>query len=379
VRHLAGDRTLTAPGIAADPSRRPAFGFARDLHRMSAEAADFADGLIRDGFGPIPRLSIGARALGVQRAPIQTDYGAFDAPTYKSLGPKGGEYGAEIELEFDPDKAKVDAKQIGLVQSVRVRLGGKRADLFPSHAGRVVASGAGEGSMIDRQYGNFGNPLYATGETALGDKLPDTPADPAWGRHGWHYTDAAGTVRHRTARLKDKPNLEGRGKDAGQAFETAALAVEGAQSGIYMGSVTWGWNVDKKGKFTLQPLALKSKGDPSGAFIAAAEQWNKTAVGGTVQTIADPTNVYDPTSGYSVMVTVAKGTKVRVSETKIFIHKNVVYSVVEFLEGPEKGYAGLVKVTDLQETGGTPVVPLPIPGKPASAPASAPASKPAGP
>jgi hypothetical protein len=307
--------------------------------------------------------------------PVKTDYGEFDTTYYDSKGPVGSEYGANIELVFDPDKTKVDAEKIGLVQSVRVRLGGKRADLWPIQADRVVPRGTGEGFQIDRRYGNFGNPFYATDVSKPKQTLHETPTVFMSGQHGWHYKDASGTVQHQEASLMDEPNLQGHSGDASQEFETAALAVEGKQSGVYMGSVTWGWNVDKKGKFTKLPLTLKSKGDPSGEFIAAAEQWNKTSVGGVVKTIADPTNVHDPRSGYSVAFTVAKGTKVRVSDTKIFIDGNTVYSVVEFLDGPEKGYAGLVKVTDLKETGGTPVIPLPIPTKSAT-PTSTPASKP---
>ena len=372
VQQRGGVQLAGNVGVAGDPYERHADAVAERVVRgESAEA-------LLGAMAPGGSVASGAPWQGVQRAPIKTDYGEFDTTMYNTLGPAGGEYGVEIEMEFDPDKAKVDAEQIGLVQSVRVRLGGKRADLWPSHGNRVVPSGVGKGFQIDRQYGNFGNPLYVTGEAALTDKLHDTPTDPEWGRHGWNYTDKTGKVRHEKARLKDKANLQGHSKDAGQELETAALAVEGTQSGIYMGSVTWGWNVDKKGKFTLQPLTLKSKGDPSAEFIAAAKQWNKTFANGKVETTADPTNVYDPTSGYSVAFTVDKGTKVRVSEKKIFIDKNIVYSVAEFLDGPEKGYAGLIKVTDLKETGGTAVIQLPIPKKPAATKAT-PASTPGSP
>jgi hypothetical protein len=332
----------------------------------------------RDVFGPIPQLLAGAQQR-IQRAPVKTDYGEFDTTKYEVLGDPGKEYGVDVVLEFDPDKTKVDAQQIGLVQSVRVRLGGKRADLWPNHADRVVPSGVGEGFQIDRRYGQFGNPLYATGWPALTDRLHETPTDPVDGQHGWNYTDKTGKVRHEKAWLKDKPNLLGHSNDAGQELETAALAVEGAQSGIYMGSVTWGWNVDKKGKFTRLPLTLKSKGDPSDEFIAAAKQWNKTSVGGTVETTAAPTNVYDLTKGYKLDFTVGKGIKVQVSEAGIFIHDNAAYCIVQVLEGPEKGNGGVVKVNDLKETGGTPVIPLPIPAKPAtpsSMPTSAPRSHP---
>jgi len=76
---------------------------------------------------------------------------------------------------------------------------------------------------------------------AAGDNLGDTATVAGWGRHGWHYTDAAGAPQHQKATLIDRPRLPGRGNNSKQVFETAALAVEGRQQGSYMGSVEWGW------------------------------------------------------------------------------------------------------------------------------------------
>ena len=91
--------------------------------------------------------------------------------------------------------------------------------------------------------------------------------------------------------MKDRPILPGRGNNAEQVFESAALAVEGRQAGSYMGSVEWGWRVDAAGKFARLPLTLKSKDVPSSGFMNAAKAWNSSTVAGTTKTSADPTNV----------------------------------------------------------------------------------------
>jgi Domain of unknown function (DUF4157) len=305
----------------------------------------------------------GSRASGVhrkavQRAAIKTDYGEFDTTKYDNLGTAGSEHGVDIVLTFDPDKTKVNAKKIGLTQSIRYQLAGNVVDLFPVGANRRVKSGSGEGFQIDRYGGGkYGNPLYATGVPGAKDKLGDTATVPRWGQHGWHYKDGK-TEKHQEAILKDSPSLPGRGNNSGQDFETVALAVEGAQSGTYMGSVTWGWSVDGAGKFTKKPVTLKSKGKPSAEFIEVAKQWNKTKVGGTVKTTANPTNVYD--NSYAVAFTVDKDTEVEITSAAP-IHNNITYDEVTIKTGKKKGSTGRIKVTEMMESGGTAVIKLPIP------------------
>jgi hypothetical protein len=335
-----------------------------DIYEQHADAvADHvvrgrsAEGLL-DQMAPVESRSLGVQRQVVQRAPIATDYGEFDTTKYDKLGPTGSEHGVDIVLTFDPDRTKVNAKKIGLVQSVRSQLAGTAVSLFPVIRDRLVPSGTGAGTQIDRLgSGNYGNPLYATSAPGATDTLKDTATVAAWGQHGWHYMDGT-TPKHQKAILKDGPTLPGRGNNSGQEFETAALAVEGTQSGTYMGSVSWGWRVDGSGTFTKMPLTLKSKGTPSAAFVAAATQWNTTSVGGTVKTTADPTNVYD--SSYSVAFTVAKDTEVQVTGAAP-IHSNITYDEVTIRSGAKNGSTGRIKVNDLKQTGGTPVIRLPIP------------------
>jgi hypothetical protein len=281
--------------------------------------------------------------------PIRTNFGEFDTTRYKAVGVKGSEYGVDIELTFDPDRTKVDAKKIGLTQTARSQLAGAAVVLEPSRRGRVVASGKGEGREIDRTtLGAYANPLYEADVPGATDKLGDTAPIPGR-KYGWNYTDAAGNPQHEIATLPDQPTLWEVGKNAGQTFETAALAVEGTQSGVYMGSVSWGWNIDATDKFTKLPLTLVGKGNPSAEFKAAAEQWNKWTTAGTIKTTADPTNVYD--AAYKVAFSVAKGTQVTVTSGSSN-HDDVPYIPVTIDSGKNKGKTGSIKVSELQDVGG---------------------------
>ena len=307
---------------------------------------------------PAGSQALGSQRQAVQRKPIPTNFGNFDTTKYDDVGAKGSEHGIDIVLTFDPDKVKVNAKKIGLVQSIRYQLAGTNVGLFPVHQGRMVPSGAAQGSQIDRYGGGkYGNPLYATQAPGATDKLSDTPTVAGWGQHGWNYKDGK-AEKHEIAILKDTPTLPGRGNNSGQQFETAALAVEGTQSGTYMGSVSWGWSVDGKGKFTKQPVTIKSMGDPSAEFITTAKQWNKTSVGGTIKTTADPTTVYD--ASYAPAFTVDKGTEVELIKAAP-IHNDITYDEVKIKGGKKVGQTGRIKVNDMQETGGTAVIKLPTP------------------
>ena len=338
-------------------------GDANDAYELHADAV--ADRIVRrqpagallDAMAP----RSGSRAAALQHRAVQrkvtTKYGDFDTDKYDTVGGAGSETGVDIELTFDPG-AKVDAKQIGLTQTVRDVLGGKAVVIDPAMHKQVVPSGTGAGRQIDRTTaGQYANPLYATGVPGAKDKLGDTATVASWGQHGWHYTDGAGKAQHQKAILKDKPSLGGPAKDSEQVFESAALAVEGAQSGTYMGSVEWGWKIDGASKFTKLPLKLVSDAVPSAGFMAAAKQWKKWTTRGTIKTTPDPTNVYD--AAYSVAFTVAKDTEVLVTDT--YVHADEVYNKVTIQSGKEKGKTGRIKTNDMRDVGGgRATIPLPI-------------------
>jgi hypothetical protein len=293
-----------------------------------------------------------SRAAAVQRPAVQrketTKYGDFDTDHYDTVGTAGSEYGVDIKLTFDPG-ANVDAEKIGLTQSVRSALAGTAIGISPTAQKRNVPTGTGEGRRIDRSTaGAYANPLYAADAPGATDKLGDTPPVAAWGAIGWNYTDAAGKPQHEKATLIDAPHLGGRANNSEQVFETAALAVQGKQSGTYMGSVEWGWRIDAAGAFTKLPLKKISDGVPSLGFLAAAEQWNRSTMRGTIKTTPDPTNVYD--GAYSVAFTVAKDTEVTVGPGPI--HADAQYNEATIQSGKEKGKKGWIKTNDMRDTGG---------------------------
>jgi len=284
------------------------------------------------------RTSLRNSSSIIQMAPVPTHYGEFRD---KKLVPVS-DYGAEIELEFHPN-TKVDAKKIGIVQTVKGYMGGHATDFSPTRMNRTTA----DGLYIDR-IDERNNPIYG-GQSldANKGKLGDTNNSGGNYHLGWKYKDAAGADQTKEAYLYDKPTQGGGNKkNSGQVFETTALAIEGAQEGTYYGSVKWGWEVDGANKFSLLPLSLISLGLPSKEFIAGAEKWNDSASLGTVNTIRNPTNVYD--AAYSVAFTVPQNTKVTGTETRTYLHDNLSYNQITVVAD---GRTGRIKTSDLKDQG----------------------------
>jgi hypothetical protein len=338
----------TAAHEAAHVIQQRAGVDAEERHERHADAV--ADRIVRNQSAETLLDAMPRRAgapMPVVQPKVTTKFGVFDTEKYANIGTAGKELGVEITLTFNPDRAAVDATKIGLTQSVRSQLGGSAIVLHPSQKDLMVGSGTGEGRRIDRvSQKDITNPMYAAGNTKETDTLGSTRTSSGWGQHGWNYTKD-GRPHHRLAKLEDTPALV-HAKNASQRFETAALAIEGTQSGTYMGSVEWGWEIDGTGKFSRLPLKLASDATPTEGFIAAAEQWNKATTAGKFKTAADPTDVYG--AGWKVVFTVDKDTDVRVGSPSE--HGNEIYRGVVFLSGPKKGKTGRVKVADIVDVGG---------------------------
>jgi len=244
---------------------------------------------------------------------VATDYGEFKDESYTTLKNSAGkEVGVDMYMKFVPGN-NVDAKLIGLTQTVRsIKSGGKPININPTVGTRSITSGdaqpissptlgTDQGMHIDQHSGaGYRNPLYATGkisdkDTELAQAGTPSPVKKltaaeiaassysglnykGWGEHGYRYK--SGKVwKSKDAELHDAPKLTARGTNAEQLFETAALAIDGNQEGMYYGSVEWGWRTDAKGVFTRLPFKVKSKAVPTSTFMKAAQVWNadKTA------------------------------------------------------------------------------------------------------
>jgi hypothetical protein len=350
-------------GAVLEPGQEPELGRESDPSERAADAA------VDAAISPYRSTALGIRArlrataptsAVVQRAAV-TWGGEFDTTKY-ALVTTAGVDGVDIELEFRPND-KVDAEKIGMVQSVLSTekgapiLIGTAAQQAVLKQRAVAAGQTGEGRRIDRTTADdYANPLYAADVPGATDRLRTTPTVADWGHHGWHYTDAAGKLRKKSALLKDTPTLSSTRTESGQKFETTALAVQGTQEGTYYGSVSWGWEKNAAGVVSKLPLTRVSKDAPSNAFSAAARKWNTSKTIGNKSTIdlpivtrgyatADDTVVVaDPTAPTVELCRLTKNTRVEVTSRARRAAFNVGAATpwwkVTIVDGPNAGQVG---------------------------------------
>jgi hypothetical protein len=239
---------------------------------------------------PPPSLShIGSTQLPIQRK-VKTMGGEWDPYYYDPVvDEENREHGVNIGLKFIPEDP-VDATRIGLTQLVTSIKNGAVYALNNTIKERSIPQNEpGAGAHID-QYAEYGNPLYATGESSPGETLASTPLYDlgAHGDYGWHYRNSYGKLDRKNAILYDQAILEDHGNSSSQVFETAALAVAGNQEGMYYGSVRWGWSRNATGHFEKLPLAAASQQTPTATFIRAAKLWNASRTSEGQETIPLP-------------------------------------------------------------------------------------------
>lgn len=316
----------------------------------------------------------GAPGTTIQRKKVGTDFGEFETTTFTPHAS-----GVEITLQFHPDKDKVDASKIALVQSVKATDGsGKALAVNPSIARRMVGKGKpGAGYAIDAS-GATNNPLYFDlPDLGPNKELKDTPgpsaAQPSLGSNT-HYdfghcykvkpADAAKSIH--PAGLSDRPEgIVKRG--AGMSFETTALAIDGADKHTYYGSVKWGYTMANRSGALVAvgaDIDKASAGKPTVNFAAAAKLWNTGTTRGTlVVAPSSPQNTRDAfvqnlTTGKNERL--AKGTLLRQvrpikGTTEFMIEAEVLDS-----SGTGTGTTVNIYVADVKDKGdGTANTPLP--------------------
>ena len=300
----------------------------------------------------------------IQPKKVSTDFGEFETTTFADLPSNSG---VEIVLMFNPDKAKVDATKIALVQSVKATNEAKKAyAINPTMAGRMVKSGTAAGYVIDAS-GEFNNPLYFDiNNLGPADDLKDTPAPastPAVVGTNTHYdfgycykvhdTDADKSTH--PAGLADRPEGLTR-KGAGMTFETTALAIDGADKYKYYGSVKWGYTIAGTAAaptVNKTDIDRASKGTPTANFIAAAKLWNVGKTRGTL--VVNPTSPGNPRDAYAENVAdgkglrLAKGTKLK----QLAVIKGTTEGMIraEVLDGTDAGKTVLIYVADVKDMG----------------------------
>jgi hypothetical protein len=310
------------------------------------------------------------------------DYGQFETTTFAPLNDSG----VTIVLKFHPNKVKADAKKIGMSQSVKAnKEDGTPYAVNPTMANRMVASGSAAGFTIDAS-GATNNPLYFdTKNLGASQDLKDTPGSNATGNvrpqlgSNTHYElgscykvnarDAERTAQ--SAAIIDKPEGIKR-KGAGMTFETAALALEGADKGKYYGSVKWGYKVGgttaapKVEAADISDISEASKGTPTANFIEAASLWNTGKTRGTLE--VNPPDATVPDAWVQRVqgtppARVPRGTKLTMRRAVKGSTEGMIEAMILNADGTDSGNVVNIYVADVKDKGdGAANKPLPIPG-----------------
>ncbi|MGH1337764.1 MAG: DUF4157 domain-containing protein [Aureispira sp.] len=227
----------------------------------------------------------------IQRAAIKTNYGTFNDDTYNWT-----DKNVVADISFEP-AANTDATKIGLTQTVKRVNAGKTIAKDPNQRTKMSA----QGDKIDTSFTDD-SPVYGAAPLGTGKTLADTPNDNnstskatkvdatkqanANYELGHHYKKNSSDTNWQTkkAGLLDTPTINA-AMNSSLEFETTAVALEGAQKGMYYGSVKWGYKIGTSATTSgLIPFAKVSDGVPSKGFMETADKWNKGKVGGTLLT-----------------------------------------------------------------------------------------------
>ncbi len=340
------------PGLEQEADRMGALALRGDHHGQPAS----------DNRTPFS----GASQPGVmQRKKITTDFGDFETTKFAEADGRG----VDIELKFHPNEAKVDATKIAFSQSLKkTAASGQAYAIDPNQATKMVDTGKSAAGYAIDQLSELNTPIY-TEDVNLGatKELKDTvqSADKRVGEMGYCFkekpTDAA--KKKHSAVLLDTPK-GGKNKGEGKMFESTAFAIDGADSGTYYGSVTWGYTMEgttAAPTVTKYDISLASKGTPTSNFIEAAKLWNAGKTRGTVEVTADPeaTVLKGDASGTEKL---AKGSKLKQLSTVMWGSSPSIKAEVLKADGTGSGKIVFVKNSDVKDKGdGADTKDLPIP------------------
>lgn len=224
--------------------------------------------------------------------------------------------GVNMYMSFAADINKIsDVKEFGFLQQAKaINQSGKGAEenVFKKKGYKQIQDATG--AFID-QDPNKRNPLYSTDKKTkaggkrdiAGYKTEEPPIRPpskkgdtlngelhgrihvGHGEFGASYKNGSAEVK-KAATFADTPTnlyMDHSPFDRTQYdFETAVLAFSGNASGMYLGSVHWGFEITKamikvngedipQGTVTGFGITKKSDGKPTSSFMDSAKAWNK--------------------------------------------------------------------------------------------------------
>ena len=185
-------------------------------------------------------------------------YGIFTYDITKAAG----EDGCDVAIEFAPFSPEIDASRIVMIQTAKSTKGGAT------------------------HYPNGDSTYYQPLEAPSGVRTDALKAetDPFYNYDDKAQADeSTGTTASNKTTMTDGPNLNViSGKEASQNFETAAFGLSGKDEGEFFGTITWGWDIDAAGTYTLHDVTVNDEittdfGAALRKFVARKHDTTKTA------------------------------------------------------------------------------------------------------
>jgi hypothetical protein len=185
-------------------------------------------------------------------------YGTFTYEITKNAGSNG----CDTTIAFEAFTPEINSTNITIIQTAR-----------SSKAGGVT------------YYPNNDTAYYSLLDPGTGQRTDAlmSETDPFYNYEDKTGTDeSTGTTGARKTTMSDQPALNRLPGERGQAFETAPFVLAGNDEGEFLGTITWGWDIDPSGTFTLHDPAVHDEittgfGAALVKFISRKHQLTKTS------------------------------------------------------------------------------------------------------
>lgn len=230
----------------------------RLLAREPAATAEADTAKRQRGAGTRPADRALTNTSASKTGKVSNAYGTF---TYSVLK-NAGSHGCDISLSFEAFSPEASATKITFIQTVQ----GHKAAGAPFYLNNDSAYYAPFDPDASGLYTD-----HLKGET-----------DPFYNYEDKSSTDeSTGTTSATKTTMTDTPKIRSIGGERGQKFETAPFALSGSDKGEFLGTFTWGWEIDAGGTFKLLDVAAHDEittdfGAALRKFIARQSDLTKT-------------------------------------------------------------------------------------------------------
>lgn len=204
-----------------------------------------------------PKTKVTKNSATKKVGSVSSAYGTF---TY-AITKMAGAHGCDVSISFKAFAPEVSSTRVTLIQATE------------SHVGGAV------------HYLNNDVAYYTPFDAGMYTDHLKGETDPFYNRNDATGTDEpVGKTAAAATSMTDTPRLNAYAAPHGQSFETAAFVLTGQDQGEFLGTLTWGWEVDAAGVFKLDDVVAHDEvstvfGSALRKFIA--QQHSITATGST--------------------------------------------------------------------------------------------------